>query len=550
MHKNMSGISWFIAVSLVLILTAGIASAATETYKISYAGKLTSAAGTPLTGTYNVTFRLYNVAWGGAALATDRHNITATSGQFTTTLTFPALNYNGQQLYVSLQRSPDPEKSRTAVYPVPYALGLRPGAIVTGSGTSPVLQLVKSDSRGVALNASTNGTSSDAVRGYASGSNSRGLYGESTRSVGVYGKGTTGGYFTTNSAGTSENDHTGVKVVTAFFLNPGMNISTKDGYSPGVNVHTEEYESEGINIQTDGDGSDGMHVITNGWSSTGVFAHTYFDDSAGLVARTDGANSPGVSAYTSGAESDGVDVSTSEIGSDGVNAHTLADHSFGVRASTSGNYSTALWAETTGRGSIGVHGISSQSIGVQGNGTNAAGVQGYSTNKAGVWGVSLNDVGIYGETSRADHMYGVMTRDYMSAARYDTNAGDIAEYMDVAHHVPPGTVMIIGEDGKLKTSTTAYDTKVAGIVSTTPGVALGTKEGGNLGEEIIAVAGRVPCRVDAGYGVIHPGDLLTTSDNPGYAMKATNPRMGTVLGKAMGTLESGTGTIEVLVTLQ
>jgi hypothetical protein len=33
-------------------------------------------------------------------------------------------------------------------------------------------------------------------------------------------------------------------------------------------------------------------------------------------------------------------------------------------------------------------------------------------------------------------------------------------------------------------------------------------------------------------------------------MKATNPQIGTILGKAMGTLESGTGTIEVLVTLQ
>jgi len=33
-------------------------------------------------------------------------------------------------------------------------------------------------------------------------------------------------------------------------------------------------------------------------------------------------------------------------------------------------------------------------------------------------------------------------------------------------------------------------------------------------------------------------------------MKATDPKIGTILGKAMGTLESGTGTIEVIVTLQ
>jgi hypothetical protein len=87
---------------------------------------------------------------------------------------------------------------------------------------------------------------------------------------------------------------------------------------------------------------------------------------------------------------------------------------------------------------------------------------------------------------------------------------------------------------------------------------LATKEDGNAGEEAIAVAGRVPCRVDAGYGAIYPGDVLTTSPTPGHAMKAVKVNAGsvtiyepgTVLGKAMGTLESGTGVIEVLVTLQ
>ena len=138
----------------------------------------------------------------------------------------------------------------------------------------------------------------------------------------------------------------------------------------------------------------------------------------------------------------------------------------------------------------------------------------------------------------------------MSAARYDTNSGDVAEYMPVTENVTPGTVMVIREDGILQPSTTTYDHGVAGIVSTSPGVSLGTKEGGNSGEQLIAIAGRVPCKVDASHGPIHPRDLLTTSNNPGYAMKATDPKIGTILGKAMGSLESGTGTIEVLVTLQ
>ena len=146
--------------------------------------------------------------------------------------------------------------------------------------------------------------------------------------------------------------------------------------------------------------------------------------------------------------------------------------------------------------------------------------------------------------------YGIYTPNYIYAKGTKIPNADVAEYMPVTENVTAGTVMVIGDDGKLQPSTTAYDTGVAGIVSTSPGVTLGTKNNGNPGEQIIAVAGRVPCKVDASNGPIHPRDLLTTSDKPGYAMKATDPKVGTILGKAMGTLESGTGTIEVLVTLQ
>lgn len=110
----------------------------------------------------------------------------------------------------------------------------------------------------------------------------------------------------------------------------------------------------------------------------------------------------------------------------------------------------------------------------------------------------------------------------------------------------------------LQPSSAAYDTRVAGIVSIELAVALGAKDAGNPGEVPLAVAGRVPCRVDAGYGVIRPGDILTTSPTPGHAMKAQPVTAGdvefylpgTVLGKAIGSLERGTGVIEVLVTLQ
>lgn len=56
-------------------------------------------------------------------------------------------------------------------------------------------------------------------------------------------------------------------------------------------------------------------------------------------------------------------------------------------------------------------------------------------------------------------------------------------------------------------------------------------------------------KVDASYGAIQAGDLLVSSDTPGHAMKATDAQVGTVIGKALGSLDSGTGIIPVLVTL-
>lgn len=64
--------------------------------------------------------------------------------------------------------------------------------------------------------------------------------------------------------------------------------------------------------------------------------------------------------------------------------------------------------------------------------------------------------------------------------------------------------------------------------------------------------GRVPTKVSAENGPIKVGDLLVTSSTMGYAMKGTDRyrMLGAVVGKAMGTLDAGTGTIEVLVSLQ
>jgi hypothetical protein len=78
------------------------------------------------------------------------------------------------------------------------------------------------------------------------------------------------------------------------------------------------------------------------------------------------------------------------------------------------------------------------------------------------------------------------------------------------------------------------------------------QDGVNAGGQNVALTGRVYAKATAKNGAIQPGDLLTTADLPGYAMKVTDPAraQGAILGKAMSSLREGEGSVLVLVTLQ
>ncbi len=118
----------------------------------------------------------------------------------------------------------------------------------------------------------------------------------------------------------------------------------------------------------------------------------------------------------------------------------------------------------------------------------------------------------------------------------------------------PGTVMVIKSDNALSICSKPYDSRVAGVISGAGGVRsailLNQGEDGSTGRPV-ALNGRVFCKVDAGYAPIELGDLLTTCATHGHAMKASNPKKahGAVLGKALGSLDTGTGLIPILVSL-
>ncbi|MBN1339104.1 MAG: hypothetical protein JXA03_07265 [Bacteroidales bacterium] len=168
-------------------------------------------------------------------------------------------------------------------------------------------------------------------------------------------------------------------------------------------------------------------------------------------------------------------------------------------------------------------------------------------------------IGTSAPASKLDVRGNVIVRDAGSGAiAVELGTGlDYAEGFNVTEKekITPGTVLSIDPEnpGKLKISEQANDTKVAGIVAGANDLGSGVTLGRGDHDFNVALAGRVFCNAEALTDAINVGDLLTTSDIPGYAKKISNrdEARGAILGKAMQSLEKGEkGQILVLVTLQ
>jgi hypothetical protein len=136
--------------------------------------------------------------------------------------------------------------------------------------------------------------------------------------------------------------------------------------------------------------------------------------------------------------------------------------------------------------------------------------------------------------------------------------GDYAESVDVTGKrasFTPGDVLVIdpGHPGKFLKSAQPYSTLVAGVYSTKPGTVGRRQSTPKSPDEVpMALVGIVPVKVTAENGPIKPGDLLVTSSMAGKAMKGTDrdKLTGAVIGKSLGSLETGDGVVEVLVSLR
>ncbi len=147
----------------------------------------------------------------------------------------------------------------------------------------------------------------------------------------------------------------------------------------------------------------------------------------------------------------------------------------------------------------------------------AAGEEGY---RVGIFGSSVSNAGVYGKSESGAAIYGVsggyagyfeghvhVTGMISAESDIMLSNADCAEDFDVAQdqNIEPGTVMVLGPEGKIQASVCAYDRRVAGVISGAggykPGIVL-DKQNGRQGRHPIALFGKVCCKVDAQYGSI------------------------------------------------
>jgi hypothetical protein len=363
-----------------------------------------------------------------------------------------------------------------------------------------------------------------------------------------------------------------------------------------------------------GDGTGGLPGVT-GSGTTGSSGVLGISDSGFGVTGVNTTNGIGVNGDSiSGEGVRGTSASGNGIhGINGAGSGTTPKFACGVRGESASGYglygaseaASGVYGETTSQQAYGISGVNNSQwpcIAILGTsnaghgirGTNGAGSGSQPDAGCGVWGDSRQGNGVYGSsksgnagmfegnvvvtgkidaanigvtgkidaanvaiTGNIDASNVTVTGNIHVAGDVMLTGADCAEQFDLKalEVVEPGTVMVIDDSGALRQSEGAYDRRVAGVVSGAgifrPGIVL-DQHAENQGRTTIALVGKVYCKVDADLVPIAVGDLLTSSDTPGHAMKATDPLkgFGSVIGKALRPLQSGRSLLPILVALQ
>jgi hypothetical protein len=113
---------------------------------------------------------------------------------------------------------------------------------------------------------------------------------------------------------------------------------------------------------------------------------------------------------------------------------------------------------------------------------------------------------------------------------------DLAEWYEADADYAPGTVLVFGGDREVTMAIGINDVRVAGVVSTNPAHIMNS---GLKAPHVAALAltGRVPTLV---VGPVAKGDMMVTAGG-GRAQACAEPRMGSVIGKALQDHPGGQG---------
>ena len=147
-----------------------------------------------------------------------------------------------------------------------------------------------------------------------------------------------------------------------------------------------------------------------------------------------------------------------------------------------------------------------------------------------------------GDIGQSDNTFATVYATTFSGVSTTAKYADLAENYTADQAIEPATVVCFGGSAEVTVCNHDADRRVAGVVSTNPAHLMNAD---CVGEHVVAIAlqGRVPCRV---VGTVRKGDMMVSAGN-GAARAEAEPKLGSVIGKALENFDGESGIIEVLV---
>lgn len=521
------------AAASTMLLAASIHTAHAQAGPFTYQGFL-DVQGAPANGVYDFSFTLHDLPSGGSALspAVDANSVGLSNGLFTVSLDFPPSVFTGTPLWLNIAVRTNgagaftPLNPRQPLTPAPYALRAARAGVADGlsgsvdiPGTITARQFVGSGSGLTNLNSALVRLSSlDA----SDGTPANALQVDDTGRVGIGAPAPLRGKL----------DVAGGPVV----VDNGQGFFTLDA-ARGATAAGIDGSNDGALRITAG-GQRRAHLTPAG--NLGIGTTT---PSTRLSLGTDSV----LEKFAL------VDAAAGRTTGFGVSNNTFRLH-LGSASTRFGIYSDS----TAPTPMVAVNKDGSMDFNNNNNGAKRVGI-GSPAGSPFNGAVTVHDAsGVERASMIVDSAgKGKLTCDYIQI----NGGADIAEPFEIRDDpkIRPGMVVAIDPQsmGELRLSDRAYDPTVVGIISgaqgISPGLMLQQKGTPATGRHPVALTGRVWCYCDADAGgPIQPGDLLTSANVPGHAMKASDRQRapGAVLGKAMSALPQGRGLVLILVSLQ